>query len=218
MTDNFEGNYQESWTDPIAVPAEEPVEEEVVAEEVEESVEPEKDNKKVPDPGRATISERGHNLTWDQTESVVHFSIAYMNLPENDRDKLSFLVTGESDVHPVLLAKDLYPGGGFVDSLEQFANISSKFIEGNQPSFMDGLEFHNYLSESDPNTIRTFCTITNAFSEDGAKELTYRANMNMDVFVAQVLDVLQNGISPESRESAKSISELLKIWPLQKDN
>lgn len=225
MPDNYEDYYgdnhqqdpyqQDSWQEP-PVAQEEPEEVEVV-EEYEVPSEP--TGTKIPDPGRVSVSEKGHDLTWDQAESVVSFSFAYMNMPETDRDKLSDLVLGRKDrAHPVILAKELYPSGGFVDSLEQFSNISSKFLDGNQPSFMDGLEFHNYLSESDANTIRTFCTITNAFSEEGAKDLTYRANMNMDVFIGQVLNVLQNEISPESRESASRISELLKIWPLQKDD
>ena len=134
-----------------------------------------------------------------------------MRSPKNVRER--FVTIVGSGPHPVEVAKAIYPGGGLIESLRTFVNISSKFKDGKQPNFRDGLEFQAYISDASSSTLRAFSNIVNEFSNDDAETLTYRANMRIDNFLNSTLTVLEQGISDESREVAQKISELLDIWP-----
>lgn len=166
----------------------------------------------IDDPGEAeTRFSEERDLSWAQTENVVNFSIAFLRSPKSTRDRLVSLINSGS--HPVEVAQAIYPGGGVVESLQVFANIASKFKNGGQPGFRDGLEFQSYISEADNRSLRTFANIINSFSNDDVADIFYRSNMRMENFLDSVLDILATGISEEAREDAERISDLLKIWP-----
>ena len=164
------------------------------------------------DPGVAeTRFSSDGELSWSQAESIVNFSIGFMRLPVETRKRFVSIVG--SGPHPVEVARAIYPGGGFVESLRAFVNIAVKFKDGKQPGFRDGLEFQSYISEASGSSLRAFSAILNEFSEEGAEILPYRANMRIETFLDSVLTVLEKSISEESREEADRISALLDIWP-----
>ena len=166
----------------------------------------------IEEPGEAeTRFSSDGELSWEQAERITNFSIAFMRLPKSVRDRLVTIVG--SGPHPVEVARAIYPGGGLIESLRVFVNISSKFKDGKQPNFRDGLEFQSYISDASSSTLRAFSNIVNEFSNDDAETLTYRANMRIDNFLNSTLTVLEQGISAESREDAEKISALLEIWP-----
>ena len=170
------------------------------------------DETDIDDPGEAeTRFSSDGDLSWEQAERIANFSIAFMRSPKNVRER--FVTIVGSGPHPVEVAKAIYPGGGLIESLRTFVNISSKFKDGKQPNFRDGLEFQAYISDASSSTLRAFSNIVNEFSNDDAETLTYRANMRIDNFLNATLTVLEQGISDESREVAQKISELLDIWP-----
>lgn len=170
------------------------------------------DDTDIDDPGVAeTRFSSDGDLSWEQAERIANFSIAFMRLPKNVRER--FVTIVGSGPHPVEVARAIYPGGGLIESLRAFINISSKFKDGKQPNFRDGLEFQAYISDASSSTLRAFSNIVNEFSNDDAETLTYRANMRIDNFLNATLTVLEQGISDESREVAQKISELLDIWP-----
>lgn len=166
----------------------------------------------IEEPGEAeTRFSSDGELSWEQAERIVNFSIAFMRLPKHVRERLVTIVG--SGPHPAEVAKAIYPGGGLIESLRVFVNISAKFKYGKQPNFRDGLEFQSYISDASSSTLRMFSNIVNEFSNDDAETLTYRANMRIDNFLNSTLTVLEQGISAESREDAEKISALLEIWP-----
>lgn len=166
----------------------------------------------IEEPGEAeTRFSSDGELSWEQAERITNFSIAFMRLPKSVRDRLVTIVG--SGPHPVEVARAIYPGGGLIESLRVFVNISSKFKDGKQPNFRDGLEFQSYISDASSSTLRAFSNIVNEFSNDDAETMTYRANMRIDNFLNSTLTVLEQGISAESREDAEKISALLEIWP-----
>lgn len=170
------------------------------------------DGTDIDDPGIAeTRFSSDGDLSWAQAESIANFSVAFMRTPKKVRDR--FVTIVGSGPHPVEVARAIYPGGGLIESLRAFVDISVKFKDGKQPGFRDGLAFQSYISEATPSTLRTFSSILNEFSEDGAEVIPYRANMRIDNFLDSVLLVLEKGISEESREAAEHISALLDIWP-----
>lgn len=170
------------------------------------------DTEDIDDPGEAeTRFSSDGELSWEQAERITNFSIAFMRLPKNVRERLVTIVG--SGPHPVEVARAIYPGGGLIESLRTFINISSKFKDGKQPNFRDGLEFQAYVSDASSRTLRAFSNIVNEFSEPDAEALTYRANMRVDNFLNATLTVLEQGISDESRADAEKISALLDIWP-----
>ena len=164
------------------------------------------------DPGEAeTRFSSDGELSWEQAERITNFSITFMRLPKNVRERLVTIVG--SGPHPVEVARAIYPGGGLIESLRTFINISSKFKDGKQPNFRDGLEFQAYISDASSRTLRAFSSIVNEFSEPDAEALTYRANMRVDNFLNATLTVLEQGISDESRADAEKIAARLDIWP-----
>lgn len=170
------------------------------------------DTTDIEEPGEAeTRFSSDGELSWEQAERIVNFSIAFMRLPKHVRERLVTIVG--SGPHPVEVAKAIYPGGGLIESLREFVNISAKFKDGKQPNFRDGLQFQAYISDASSSTLRMFSNIVNEFSDDDAEALTYRANMRIDNFLNSTLTVLEQGISAESREDAEKISALLDIWP-----
>lgn len=170
------------------------------------------DTEDIDDPGEAeTRFSSDGELSWEQAERITNFSIAFMRLPKNVRERL--VTIAGSGPHPVEVARAIYPGGGLIESLRTFINISSKFKDGKQPNFRDGLEFQAYISDASSRTLRAFSNIVNEFSEPDAEALTYRANMRVDNFLNATLTVLEQGISDESRADAEKISALLDIWP-----
>lgn len=170
------------------------------------------DTTDIEEPGEAeTRFSSDGELSWEQAERIVNFSVAYLRLPKNVRERLVTIVG--SGPHPVEVAKAIYPGGGLIESLREFVNISAKFKDGKQPNFRDGLQFQAYISDASSSTLRMFSNIVNEFSNDDAEALTYRANMRIDNFLNSTLTVLEQGISAESREDAEKISALLDIWP-----
>lgn len=170
------------------------------------------DTTDIEEPGEAkTRFSSDGELSWEQAERITNFSIAFMRMPKSVRDRLVTIVG--SGPHPVEVARAIYPGGGLIESLRVFVNMSSKFKGGKQPNFRDGLEFQSYISDAASSTLRAFSNIVNEFSDDDAEVLTYRANMRIDNFLNSTLTVLEQGISAESREDAEKISALLEIWP-----
>lgn len=164
------------------------------------------------DPGVAeTRFSSDGDLSWAQAENIVNFSIGFMRLPAETRKRFVSIVG--SGPHPVEVARAIYPGGGFVESLRAFVDIAVKFKDGKQPGFRDGLAFQAYISEASGSSLRAFSAILNEFSEEGAEILPYRANMRIETFLDSVLTVLEKSISEESREEADRISALLDIWP-----
>lgn len=172
----------------------------------------EDDETDIDDPGVAeTRFTSDGELSWAQAESIVNFSIGFMRLPVDIRER--FVTIVGSGPHPVEVARAIYPGGGLVEALRAFVDIAVKFKDGKQPSFRDGLAFQSYISEASNSSLRAFSAILNEFSEDDAEILPYRANMRIENFLDSVLTALEKGVSEESREAADRISELLDIWP-----
>lgn len=172
----------------------------------------EDDDTDIDDPGVAeTRFSSDGDLSWAQAESIVNFSIGFMRLPIEVRER--FVTIVGSGPHPVEVARAIYPGGGLVEALRAFVDIAVKFKDGKQPSFRDGLAFQSYISEASGSSLRAFSAILNEFSEEGAEILPYRVNMRIETFLDSVLTALEKGVSEESREAADRISALLDIWP-----